>query len=119
MSILALPLAQVIPLLGLPSEITVVSRAVNVDADGFPTTTESGIQRQAVVHPISGRDMARETGGQRTSAGLQLFVREPLVVGDQLDYQQPTAAASARWVVVHAEDWISVGGFCRAFAVSA
>ena len=118
MSILPLPLAPVISLLGLQTPVTLITRVTTVDSEGFPTSTESSTTHEMVVHPISGRDLERAIGGQRTNAGLLLFCRSALPEGAHFEYAEP-GRSSQRWLIVKAESWASQGGFYRAWCVGA
>jgi hypothetical protein len=116
MSILALPLAPVISLLGLQTPVTLVLRTTTVDSEGFPTSTETSTTHEMVLHQISGRDLERAIGGQRTDAGLVVFCRDELPEGAHFEYAQP-GRSSQRWLIVRPENWKSQGGFYRAWAV--
>lgn len=117
-SILPLPLAPVVSLLGLPSPVTLYTVTTTVDAvSGFPLVAEVGAPHTMIVQPVSGRDMERATGGTRHTAGLRLHSREPIPLNAQLNYAEP-GGSLRRWLVIQVADWKSQGGFYSALAVA-
>ena len=118
MSLLKLPLSGVIGILGLNTAVTVVYRTTTMDADGFPTTAEVSAAYQVALHPISGRDLNREIGGNRTEAGLQVFSTAALPEGAHLSYAEPGGAVK-RWLIIRSQNWTAQAGHWRSWCIAA
>jgi hypothetical protein len=117
-TILQLPLAQVVGLFALPTPVTVRTPTTSIDDEGLTSSTFTSQSLTAVIHPATGRDVDRVEPGRRPRAQIWLFTNGPVNIGDIVDYQRPNDPSISEWLVISSESWKTQAGHYRCLAIA-
>lgn len=111
----------IIAALGATEVVTITRRAAGAhdEATGIWTPgASSTLEVDAVVQPVTPRDLQMLPEGERTKEAIALFTVAALVtsdVGSAVEADQ-VAWSSRTWRVALVEDWTAQAGYARAIA---